>query len=209
MQDLRVALRMLRAAPIVTGIAILSLALGIGANTAIFSLVNSLLLRTLPVAEPERLVLLSSATRTSTAAWNYTLWDEIRRRAPQLFDGAVAWSGGDARDRLNLSTAGGDPQAVDGAYLSGDFFTTLGVPALLGRTFTAADDVRGGGPDGPVAVISYGMWQRRFGGDASVIGAALVIERVPFTIIGVTPREFYGEEVGRTLDVALPIQAQG
>ena len=208
MQDLRVAVRMLRAAPIVTGIAILSLALGIGANTAIFSLVNSLLLRTLPVAEPERLVILSAASRGNTAAWNYTLWEEIRRRAPQLFDGAVAWSGGDARDRLNLSTAGGDVQAVDGAYVSGDFFTTLGVPALLGRTLTAADDVRGGGPDGPVAVISYGMWQRRFGGDANVIGTSLVIERIPFTIVGVTPREFFGAEVGRTFDVAVSLNAE-
>jgi putative ABC transport system permease protein len=208
-QDLRVAIRVLRAAPIVTGVAILSLALGIGANTAIFSLVNSLLLRTLPVAEPERLVLLSSDTRRgNNAAWNYTLWEEIRRRAPQLFDGAVAWSGGDARDRLNLSTAGGDVQAVDGAYVSGDFFTTLGVPALLGRTFTSADDVRGGGPDGPVAVISYGMWQRRFGGDANVIGTSLVIERIPFTIVGVTPREFFGVEVGRTFDIAVPLIAE-
>jgi len=99
-------------------------------------------------------------------------------------------------------------QPVDGAYVSGDFFTTLGVPALVGRTFTSADDVRGGGPDGAVAVISYGMWQRRFGGDANVIGTALVIERTPFTIIGVTPRGFFGAEVGRTFDVALPINAQ-
>ena len=210
-QDLRVAVRMLRAAPVVTGIAILSLALGIGANTAIFSLVNSLLLRTLPVPEPERLVLLVStgAPASRRTAWTYGLWEEIRQRAPQMFDGAVAWSAaGTERDRLNLSTAGGEVQAVDGAYVSGDFFTTLGVPALLGRTFTSADDVRGGGPDGPVAVISYGMWQRRFGGDASVIGTSLVIERIPFTIIGVTPPEFFGAEVGRTFDVAVPLNAE-
>jgi len=203
---------MLRAAPLVTGIAILSLALGIGANTAIFSLVNSLLLRTLPVAEPERLVILStdaSASRRVPDAWDYGLWEQIQRRAPQMFDGGVAWSATGTQDRLNLSTAGGGAPPVDGVYVSGDFFTTLGVPAILGRTFTSADDVRGGGPDGPVAVISYGMWQRRFGGDANVIGTALVIERVPFTIIGVTPREFFGAEVGRTFDVALPIHAQG
>jgi putative ABC transport system permease protein len=205
-QDVRVAVRVLRAAPIVTGVAILSLALGIGANTAIFSLVNSLLLRTLPVAEPERLVTLSTEaarTQVSTPAWNYALWEDTRRRAPQMFDGAVAWSD----ERLNLSTAGGEVQAVDGVYVSGDFFSTLGVPALIGRTFTARDDARGGGPDGPVAVISYGMWQRRFAGDANVIGTPLVIERIPFTIIGVTPPQFFGAEVGRTFDVALPLNA--
>ena len=210
MQDLRVAVRVLRAAPIVTGIAILSLALGIGANTAIFSLVNSLLLRTLPVPEPERLVIMTtdaSAGRRITDAWNYGLWEEIRRRAPQMFGDAIAWSETGTPRRLSLSTAGGEPQPVDGAYVSGDFFTTLGVPALLGRTFTSADDVRGGGPDGPVAVISHGMWQRRFGGDANVIGTSIVIERIPFTIIGVTPPEFFGAEVGRTFDVALPLNA--
>ena len=210
MQDLRVALRVLRAAPIVTGIAILSLALGIGANTAIFSLVNSLLLRTLPVAEPERLAAVSTDVATSrgnTAAWTYGLFEELRRRVPQVFDGAVAWAAGGPDERLNLSTAGGEVQAVDGAYVSGEFFSTLGVTALLGRTFTAADDTPAGGPDGPVAVISHGMWQRRFGGDTSVIGKPLVIERIPFTIIGVTPPEFFGAEVGRTFDVAVPINA--
>ena len=208
--DLRLALRLLVASPVLSAVAIASLALGIGANTAIFSLVNSLLLRTLPVAEPERLVLLStdaSASRRDPDAWNYGLWEEIRRRAPQMFDGAVAWSATGLQDRLNLSTAGGEVQPVDGAYVSGDFFTTLGVSAILGRTFTSADDVRGGGPDGPVAVISYGMWQRRFGGDANVIGTSLVIERIPFTIIGVTPPEFFGAEVGRTFDVAVPLNA--
>src|SRR5262245_45828535 len=210
-QDVRVAVRVLRAAPIVTGVAILSLGLGIGANTAIFSLVNSVLFRTLPVAEPERLVMLSTDTasaRRIAPAWSYALWDEVRGHSTQMFDGAVAWSGGSTEERLNLSTAGGEVQAVDGAYVSGDFFATLGVPALLGRTFTAADDVRGGGPDGPVAVISYGMWQGRFGGNANVIGTALVIERIPFTIIGVTPPEFFGAEVGRTFDVAVPINAE-
>ena len=210
MQDLRVAVRVLRAAPIVTGVAILSLALGIGANTAIFSLVNSLLIRTLPVAEPERLVMVSTEAtpRRSTPAWNYGLWDEVRMRAPQMFDGVVAWSGGGTEERLNISIAGGEAQAVDGAYVSGDFFRTLGVPALLGRTFTAADDLRGGGPDGPVAVISHGIWQRRFGGDANIVGTLVLIERIPFTIVGVTPPEFFGAEVGRSFDVAVPINTQ-
>jgi predicted permease len=206
-QDVRVAVRVLRAAPIVTGVAILSLALGIGANTAIFSLVNSLLLRTLPVAEPERLVMLSTSAGSTVGdrmSWTYRLWDETRARATQMFDGAVAWSD----ERLNLSTAGGEAQPVDGLYVNGDFFSTLGVRALLGRTFTARDDVRGGGPDGAVAVISHGMWQRRFGGDANVIGTSLVIERIPFTIIGVTPPGFFGAEVGRAFDVAVPLNAQ-
>jgi putative ABC transport system permease protein len=207
MQDLRLAVRALRTTPIVTAVAILSLALGIGANTAIFSLVNSLLLRTLPIVEPQRLVAISSGTAISqgnTPAWTYAVWDQIRQRT-QMFDGALAWSQGlGSTTRFNLAQ-GGETEPVEGLFANGDFFTTLGVTALLGRTFTAADDVRGGGPDGPVAVISYGMWQRRFGGAATVVGTALVLERVPFTIIGVMSPEFFGTEVGRTFDVALPI----
>lgn len=204
MGDVRLAVRALRATPIVSIVAALSLALGIGANTAIFSLVNSLLLRTLPVKEPQRLVTISSdaAIRMGFKAglgWNYAMWDRFRLRA-QPFDGAVAWT----PQRISLAK-GGESQPVEGLIVSGDFFTALGVPALLGRTFTSADDVRGGGPDGPVAVISYGLWQRRFGGSAGVVGSSLPVEGVSFTIVGVTPPELFGLEVGKAFDLALPL----
>src|SRR5258708_2870349 len=207
MQDLRLAMRALRAAPIVTAVAILSIALGIGANTAIFSLANSLLLRTLPVVEPQRLATVRGGfpynQGLNPGGMNYPVWDQIRQRA-QAFDGAVAWS----VEQIFNVTRGGETLRVDGVYVSGDFFTTLGVPALVGRTFTSADDVGGGGADGPVAVISYGLWQRRFAGAASVVGTPLIVERVPFTIVGVAPPGFFGVEVGRTFDVALPITAE-
>jgi hypothetical protein len=156
--------------------------------------------------EPQRLALLSSDLAIGegfTAGWTYGLWNQIRQRA-QPFDGAITWS----TERFNLAPGGGETQPVDGIYASRDFFTTLGVPALLGRTFTPADDVRGGGQEGPVAVINYGLWQRRFGGAANVIGTPLVVERVPFTIIGVTPPAFFGAEIGRAFDVALPLDAE-
>jgi predicted permease len=207
MQDLRLAVRALRATPIVTAVAILSLALGIGANTAIFSLVNSLLLRTLPVTEPERLAIISSDRaihQGSTASWTYGIWRQVQQRL-RAFDGATCVSLG---ERFNLAQGGGETQPVDGIYASGDFFATLGVPALLGRPFTAADDVPGGGPDGPAAVISYGLWRRRFGGVPTVIGSPLVVERIPFTIVGVTPPAFFGAEVGRAFDVVLPLSAE-
>ncbi len=204
MDDVRLAIRSLLATPIVSIVAALSLAFGIGANTAIFSLVNGLQLRTLPVKEPRSLVTISSdaAIRLGFKAglgWNYAMWDRFRRRS-QPFDGAVAWT----PQRINLAKAG-ESQPVEGLVVSGEFFTTLGVAALLGRTFTSADDVRGGGADGPVTVISYGLWQRRFGGSASVIGTSLPVEGVPFTIIGVTPPEFFGLEVGKAFDLALPL----
>jgi predicted permease len=206
-QDVRYAVRMLSKSPGFLLVAVLTLALGIGANTAIFSIVNSLLLRPLPVPEPDRLVTISSdfAVRfgfTAGAGWNYPMWDRLRQRA-EAFDGALAFTA----ETFNLAQAG-ERQPVDGLYVSGEFFTTVGVPALLGRTFTPADDVRGGGPDGPVAVISYRLWQRRFGGAASAIGTPVTIEGVPFTIVGVTPPEFLHVEVGRTFDVAVPLGTQ-
>jgi predicted permease len=192
-QDLRLAVRQLRASPLVSAVAILSLALGIGANTAIFSIVNSLLLRPLPVRQPQQLVSLTQGS------WTNPIWEQIRDR-PELFDGAFAWSA----TRFNLAS-GGETEFVDGLWASGGMFETLGVNPILGRTFTASDDRRGGGPDGPVAVISYEFWQRRFGGAADVVGRTLRIERTPFTVVGVTPPDFFGPEVGRTFDVAIPL----
>jgi putative ABC transport system permease protein len=202
MQDFRFAVRSLRSTPIVTAVAVLSLALGIGANTAIFSLVDSLILRTLPVAAPEQLVMVSTpraGSIGSTAAWSYPVWDEIRRR-PDLFANAAAWSA----QRFNLAQHG-ETEFVDGVYVSGSFLRLLGVPAILGRPLTDEDDRRGGGRDGAVAVISYGFWLRRFGGAADAIGRTLTIEQAPFTIVGVTPESFFGTDVGRTFDVMVPI----
>ncbi|HEY2906942.1 MAG TPA: ABC transporter permease [Vicinamibacterales bacterium] len=202
MQDLRFAVRSLRSTPIVTTVAILSLALGIGANTAIFSLVDSLVLRTLPVVAPQQLVMVSTpraGSLGSTAAWPYAVWDEIRR-TPNLFADVAAWGS----QRFNLAQHG-ETEFVDGVYVSGSFFHLLGVPAILGRTITEDDDRRGGGPDGAVAVISCGFWQRRFGGAADAIGRTLTIEQAPFTIVGVTPPWFFGTDVGRTFDVIVPV----
>src|SRR5262245_40023573 len=120
MNDIRLALRSLRATPVVSAVAALSLALGIGANTAIFSLVNGLLLRPWPVAEPQKLGLVSQANVTWTPAWTYPIWEEIQKR-PQLFARAGAWSS----SRFNLSSSG-ETQFVDGIFASGSFFDTLG-----------------------------------------------------------------------------------
>ena len=203
MQDLRLAIRSLRATPIVATVAILSLALGIGANTAIFSLLNALLVRPLPVTAPDRLAVISDTRGTErgfTEQWTYPVWEEFRAHG-QSFDGLCAWWG----ERLNLADRGGEEQPIDGLWVSGDYFATLGVTALLGRTIGAADDTSGAQP---VAVISYEFWQRHFAGAAAAIGVSLTLERVPFTIIGVTPPAFFGAEVGRTFDVALPIHGE-
>src|SRR5206468_3682410 len=199
MSDLRLAVRSLRATPVVSIVAALSLALGIGANTAIFSLVNSLLLRALPVKDPGQLALLSDDSGRGGASWTNPLWEQIRDTR-DLFDRTFAWG----TSRFNLA-AGGETQFVEGIWASGGMFETLGVSAMLGRTFREADDRRGGGPDGPVAVISYSFWQRWFGGAADAIGRVLNVERVPFTIIGVTPPDFFGPDVGRQFDIAIPI----
>jgi predicted permease len=198
MQDIRDAFRGLKATPVVTAVAVLSLALGIGANTAIFSILDTLILRALPVKEPQRLVFVSDPDGQTSWATN-PIWEQIREHR-SLSAGALAWSS----TRFNTAQ-GGQTNFVDGIWASGSYFDVLGVPAILGRTFTEADDRRGGGPDGPVTVISYGYWQRSFGGAADVIGRSLTVERVAFTIVGVTPPDFFGTDVGRTFDVAIPL----
>ncbi len=206
-QDLRLALRTLRATPLVTTVVIGSLALATGANTAIFSLVNSLLLRALPVREPQALVHVTDSVKTDAGvtrvrAWSYPQWDQIRQR-PQLFESAAAWS----FVQFNRST-GGEARFVDGMWASGSYFDTLGVRALIGRTFSPLDDRSRRGPEGPVAVISYAYWRREFGGEASAIGRTVRLNAVPFTVVGITPPEFFGTEVGRTFDVIVPLSTE-
>jgi predicted permease len=198
-RDARLACRTLAATPLATLVAVASLALGIGANTAIFSLLNSLLLRTLPVKDPARLVLVTDAGVAHVRAWSYPVWNDIRRR-PDLFERSAAWS----YTQFNLA-AGGETQFIDGVWASGSFFETLGEVPLVGRAFSDADDRAGGGPDGPVAVISYAFWQRRFGGALDVAGRTVTFDGVPFTIVGVTRPEFSGPEIGRIFDAIVPI----
>ena len=200
MPDIRDAFRALRSTPVVTAIALLSLALGIGANTAIFSILDTLVLRTLPVKEPSQLALVQFGD--DDTSFTNPVWEQMRAHE-DLVAGATAWSSG----RFNLAQTG-QTEMVDGIWASGRFFEVLGVPALIGRTLTEGDDRRGGGADGPVTVISYGFWQRRYSGAADVVGRSLTIERVPFTIVGVTGPEFFGTEVGRSFDLAIPLGAE-
>jgi putative ABC transport system permease protein len=200
-RDVRYALRMFAAHRTFTAIVVLTLALGIGANTAIFSIVDGLLLRRLPVKDADRLAMLvAPAGAVRQMSWTYPIWEEIRQHA-DAFDGAFAWSRFDAQFNL---TRGGETQFVDGVWASGNAFATLGIPAILGRTLTPADDRRGGGEDGPVTVISYAFWQRHFGGAPDVIGRTLLLEQTSFTIVGVTPPHFFGLNAGRAFDLAVP-----
>src|SRR5919201_4750057 len=137
LQDLRYAIRSLRKSPGFTATAVVTLALGIGANTAIFSLVDSLLLRTLPVNDPARLVLITDSAPAHVRVWSYPVWEQLRQR-PELFERTGAWS----FTRFNLAS-GGETQFVDGLWARGSLFDTLGVRALVGRTFSPADDRRG------------------------------------------------------------------
>ena len=192
-QDLRHGIRGLRKARGLLVAATLSLGLGLGANTAIFSLVDALLLRALPVHDPAALVMINRS-------WTNPIWEEVRSRSAAFFAGAIAWSD----DRFDLSP-GGQTDAVDGLFVSGAFFETLGVQPALGRLLTTDDDRRGGGPDGPTAVISHRFWQRRYAGDPGVVGRTLLLDRVPVTIVGVAPARFLGPTVGQAFDVAVPI----
>jgi putative ABC transport system permease protein len=205
LQDIRYALRLLRLSPGFTLVAIASLALGTGANTAIFQLLDAIRLRTLPVKAPQELVELRIGDMTHArgtwlrdVALTNPLWEKIRQQQ-QLFSGSFAW----ADESFDIS-ANGESHQIAGLWVSGDFFRVLGVEPIIGRVFTATDDRRGCGL-APGAVLSYGFWQREFGGDSSVIGRKIAIGKNRIEVIGVTPPGFFGLEIGRAFDIAMPI----
>jgi putative ABC transport system permease protein len=193
-QDVRYALRNLRSSPGFATVAILSLALGIGANTAIFSLIDAVMLKFLPVSHPEELLQVTFEGNES----NFTnpIWEELRGRQ-QTFSGVFAW--GLARFNLNR---GGEARYAPGVWASGEFFHTLGVPPALGRTLTATDDKRG---CAATAVLGYDFWQKEYGGQRSVLGRSILLDGHPFAIIGVAAPGFSGLQVGSAADVIVPI----
>jgi predicted permease len=202
MQDLRYAVRVLRKSPAFTTVAILSLALGIGANTAIFSLMDVLLLRPLPVKQPDRLRLVSISRETAPRyTFNYPLFDQVRNRTTLLE--IFAWS------TASLQTPeGGDMLLVPAVYASGGYFSALGVAPALGRVFGREDDRPDGGKNGPVAVIGDAFWERKFARSPSVAGRHVVLNGMALTIVGVMPRGFFGAEVGTAPDVWVPLNME-
>jgi predicted permease len=202
LQDLRYALRALRRNPGFAAVAVLTLALGIGANTAIFSLIDVVLLKRLPVKNPEQLVLLRHAdSRATVTPFGYLTYKQFRDQN-QVFSSVLAYH----PLRLTVSVEGQSEPAVSGQLVSGNYYSVLGVNAALGRTIIPDDDRAPS--ESPVCVISYNYWLRRFAGDSAVLGKIIHIGGAPFTIIGVTPPEFFGLEVGSSLDISVPLMMQ-
>ena len=206
-QDLRYGTRQLKQSPGFTLVAVLSLALGIGANSAIFQLIDAVRLRTLPVQNPEELVTIDFPDGSQRSGWfstrnsrfTYGQWEQIRARQ-QAFSGVLAWSA----TRFNLRS-GGEARYAEGLYVSGEFFRHLGVQPILGRAFNAEDDTATCASPG--AVLSYGFWQREFAGDREVVGRTVSLDGHSFPVIGVAPPAFFGVEVGRAFDVTVPLCA--
>ena len=195
--DVRFALRTLRHSPAFTTTALLSLALGIGANTAIFSLIDAVILRSLPVQNPSELVQVMVGQQRYDGFSN-PVWEQLRDRQ-DVFSGIFAYG----RWGFDLSQ-GGVERPVNGNYVSGQYFDTLGVHAALGRLLRPSDDMRGCAGS---AVLSYGFWQTEYGGRADVLGKAISIDRHPIEIVGVAERGFDGVEVGGSADVMVPLCA--
>ncbi len=208
-QDLRYGLRLLATNRTFATVAILTLALGTGANAAIFHLVNAVRMRALPVERPHELVSIGIETQGKGRMgrslgrrpyFSEPLWQEIRGRQ-QAFSQIFAWG----ITTWNVATDG-QYRPVQGLYVSGGFFEALGVRPHLGRVLSDADDRKGCGAPG--AVLTFAFWQSRYGGTPSAVGQTIVLDNRPFEIVGVTPSTFFGVEVGRTFDVALPLCAE-
>ena len=195
-QDLRYAFRMLLKQPGFTAAVVLTLALGIGANTAVFSLVNATLFQRLPVPNRDRLVYISRGG--GVFSYPGYVW---LRDGNQVLDGFAAWGGIAAS-----MTVGNSAELITGVIVTGNFFDILGIRAAQGRLITPADDVKPGGH--PVAVIGHDFWQTRFAGAADIVGREVKLNGQPFTIIGVTPAGFPGPRLGPQLQLYVPMMMQ-
>ncbi len=202
LQDLRYALRTLRKSPFFASVAVLSLALGIGANTAIFTLINQLILQMLPVKHPEELVLLTArgnhyGNNTGGNAISYPMYQDFRDKN-RVFSAMFCRYG----MTMSLSSEG-RTEIVAGELVSGNYFPVLGVGAALGRVFTASDDLHQGGH--PLAILSYGYWKTRFAADPGVIGRRIAVNGYPLTIAGVSQDGFDGVEAGYSPQIRVPM----
>jgi predicted permease len=198
--DVRYGVRLLFRSPAFSVFAVASLALGIGATAAIFALFDSIVLRKLPVPEPDRLVVGSFGRPGTNFNHNlpYPQFEQIRQRNTTL-DGVFAMS---RMGRVSVALRG-EPEIAEGLFVSGDYYETLRLKPTVGRLLGPGDDRAGQA----VAVISHPYWQRRFGGRTDIVGDAITLNRVPFTIVGVEPQGFAGIEVGRPYDISVPMRA--
>jgi predicted permease len=200
-RDLRYAARTLRKSPAFATVAVLTLALGIGANTAIFSVVNALMLRALPVEHPEELISLAAVYPDTVEPFSYAAYRRFAVEGTRFADAIAASS-----VRRDTVTMDGPPERIEYKWVSGNYFTTLGVTAALGRTLLPSDDRLPAGE--PVAVLSDTYWTRRFGRDPSVLGGSFRLRTAVFTIVGIAPRGFLGETTGEAVNIWLPLSAQ-
>ncbi|MGH9794141.1 MAG: ABC transporter permease, partial [Candidatus Acidiferrales bacterium] len=197
-QDVKYGVRMLAKSPGFTLVAVITLALGIGANTAIFSMMDAVMLKSLPVKSPEQLYLIAHSGKIGAEETsNFPLYKQIRDHS-QSFSGVIAINPNQWKVAV-----GGETELVSGQVVTGNYYAMLGVNAVLGHTLTAANDEPPGGH--PVAVISYSYWTRRFARDPGILGRQIAINRKPFTIVGVTSPEFFGLQVGRSTDITVPM----
>src|SRR5215510_8944643 len=201
LQDIRYAVRMLTKNPAFASVVVLTLALGIGANAAIFSLLDQVLLQRLPVANPDQLAVLSAYDPKDgpdiDSSFSYAMYKDLRDRN-SVFSGVIARGG----TQMNV-TYGDQTERVRGELVSGNFFEVLGVRPWAGRLFTQEDDLTPGAH--PVAVLSYSYWESRFNKDPNLIGKTILVNEQPLTVLGVTPPGFYGITLANNPDVRVPL----
>ncbi len=211
--EVRYALRQFWVARIFTATAVLTLALGIGGTTAIFTLIHAVMMRSLPVGDPSRLYRVGDGTSCCVQGgpqdrwgmFSYPLFERLKAELPE-FEEVTAFQAGGARLSVRRQNGDTTSRPVRSEYVTGNYFSTLGIGAFGGRVFSAADDTPAAEP---VVVMSYHLWQGTYGADPSVVGATLFIEGNPFTVAGVTPPGFFGETLrGDPPDLWIPLQKE-